>query len=191
MTDLVTEKFKEMIELINRHSREYSYSVKRISLAMKKCLRNGGKILICGNGGSASQASHIAAELVARMNINRPAIPAISLCSDMSILTAISNDWTFASIFSRQVEALGEKGDILWVLSTSGESSNVIQAINCAKQKEMAVVAFTGRGTDNSVLKVSEYNLWVDLWDAARIQELHLFFAHLICEDLENYSLLI
>jgi len=187
MTDNVTLKFQKTIQLLKEKSEQHSYDIKRISLTLKQCIRNRGKILICGNGGSASQANHIATELVVRMNINRKTIPAISLCSDTSIITAIGNDYSFEYIFSRQVEALGNKGDILWVLSTSGESSNILQAIKKAKEKGMKIVSFTGNCENNSINNVVDYSLWVELYNTARIQELHLFFAHLICEDLENY----
>src|SRR5215813_7026192 len=150
--------------------------IARAAALMTECLLADGKILACGNGGSAADAQHFAAEMVGRFERERPELPAISLATDTSILTAVANDYDFDQIFAKQVRALGAKGDVLLALSTSGNSANVIAAIEAARDREMRVVALTGKGGGRigAMLSPSDVELRVPHDRTARIQECHL-----------------
>jgi D-sedoheptulose 7-phosphate isomerase len=150
-------------------------------------IRQGGKILLCGNGGSAADAQHIAAELVIRLksSSNRPAIAAQALTVDTSILTAGANDFGFDFIFSRQIEALGVRGDTLIALSTSGNSGNVIEAANMAHEKGLYVIGFLG-GDGGKLKKLVDLPVIVPSTTTARIQECHALLGHVLCEILER-----
>ena len=148
--------------------------------------RAGGKLLLCGNGGSAADAQHIAAELVIRMTVaNRRALPAIALTTDTSALTAGGNDIGFDNVFSRQVEALGAKGDVLLAISTSGNSENVLRAAGEAKRKGMTVVAFLGH-KGGKLAPLADVAVIVPSSDTQRIQEGHIAVAHVICGHIER-----
>ena len=148
-------------------------------------LKAGHKILIFGNGGSAAQAQHFAAEMVNKFLKIRPALKAISLTTDTSALTSIGNDTSFDHIFSRQIEALGDKGDMALALSTSGNSLNVIKAVEVAKKKELLTVAMTGKGGGNLARRV-DYLLDIPSASTPRIQEAHLLLLHLLAQELED-----
>lgn len=154
---------------------------------MLRALRGGGKLLICGNGGSAADAQHMAAELVIRLrgDNNRPAIPALALTTDSSILTAGANDYGFENIFARQIEALGRSGDTLIAISTSGNSPNVLEAVNMAHEKGLYVVGLLG-GDGGRLKQLVDLPLVVPAADTARIQEVHGFIIHLWCDILES-----
>ena len=147
-----------------------------------------GKILACGNGGSASDAQHFAAEMVGRFERERPELPAISLSTDTSILTAVANDYAFEQVFAKQVRALGARGDVLLAISTSGNSANVIAAIEAAHEREMRVVALTGKGGGRigSLLATGDVHLCVPHDRTARIQEVHLLAIHCLCDAIDN-----
>ncbi|MEO0202891.1 MAG: SIS domain-containing protein [candidate division WOR-3 bacterium] len=152
---------------------------------LKRAIENNKKILICGNGGSASESIHFSAELVVKYKSIRKPIPAISLTSDISIITSISNDFSFDYVFSRQVEALGNEGDFLFAFSTSGKSKNINFAVQKAFEKGLKIVYMTGiNGTD--VENLCNYVFKVPTNNTARIQEIHLFLIHSICEAFEN-----
>ncbi len=148
-------------------------------------LRNGKKVLLCGNGGSAADAQHIAAELVCRFQTNRRALPAIALTTDTSILTAVGNDFGFETLFSRQVEALGKEGDILIGLSTSGSSKNVALAMHRAKQMGLITIAFIGQNP-GYVSESADLVLRIPSEITARIQEGHATVGHIICDLVEK-----
>lgn len=150
-------------------------------------LTSGGKILACGNGGSAGDAQHFAAELVGRFERERPGLAAISLSTDTSILTAVANDYAFEQVFSKQVQALGQPGDVLLAISTSGNSGNVIAAIEAARTKDMHVVALTGKGGGRigTRLTGSDVHICVPHDRTARIQEVHLLVIHCICDAVD------
>lgn len=148
-------------------------------------LRTGHKIMIFGNGGSAAQAQHFAAELVNKFLRARRPLKAISLTTDTSALTSIGNDISFTSVFSRQIEALGDRGDVAVGLSTSGNSPNVIEAMEMAKEKEIHTVAFTGKGGGKLALTV-DYLLDIPSENTPRIQEAHLLLLHLLAQQLEE-----
>jgi D-sedoheptulose 7-phosphate isomerase len=145
-------------------------------------------ILACGNGGSACDAQHFAAEMVGRFERERPELPAISLATDTSILTAVANDYAFEQIFAKQVRALGARGDVLLAISTSGNSGNVIAAIEAARDRDMRVVALTGRGGGRigTLLGENDVHVCVPHERTARIQEVHLLAIHCLCDAIDN-----
>lgn len=155
--------------------------------ALVGCITSGGKVLACGNGGSAADAQHFAAEFVGRFERERPGLAAVALTTDTSILTAIGNDYDFTSIFAKQVQALGAPGDILLCFSTSGNSANVIAAIDAARAKEMTVIALTGRngGKMREVLTETDVHICVPHERTARIQEVHLLVLHCLCDAVD------
>ena len=159
-----------------------------IEIAAKICidsLKNGNKILIFGNGGSAADAQHIAAEIVGRYKIERKGLPAIALTTDGSILTSISNDYEYSYIFERQVEALGNKGDVLIGISTGGTSTNVVNALKISKKLGCRRIGFSGIG-GGEFNNLCDVNLEVLAKDTARIQEVHILFGHVICHLIDQ-----
>ena len=154
---------------------------------MTGCLLNSGKILSCGNGGSAADAQHFAAELVNRFEMERPPLAAVALTTDSSTLTSIANDYDYTQVFSKQVRALGQPGDVLLAISTSGNSPNVIEAINAAHEREMRVIALTGKGGGRigEMLGDDDVHLCVPADRTARIQEVHLLALHCLCDGID------
>ncbi|SAL42090.1 phosphosugar isomerase [Caballeronia arvi] len=150
-------------------------------------LANGNKILVCGNGGSAADAQRFAAQLIGRFERERPGLPAIALTTDTSILTAIGNDYAFEQIFSNQVRALGQAGDVLLAISTSGNSVNVLAAIQEAHEREMIVIALSGKGGGamSDVLAETDIHICVPSDRTARIQEVHLLIIHCLCDGID------
>ncbi|PKO30933.1 MAG: phosphoheptose isomerase [Betaproteobacteria bacterium HGW-Betaproteobacteria-7] len=150
-------------------------------------LINGGKILACGNGGSAADAQHFAAELIGRFEAERQELAAIALTTDTSILTAVANDYSFNQIFARQVRGLGHAGDVLLAISTSGNSANVIEAIKAAHEHDMHVIALTGKGGGliGEMLRDDDIHLCVPAERTARIQETHLLVIHCLCDGID------
>ncbi|MBU1424603.1 MAG: phosphoheptose isomerase [Gammaproteobacteria bacterium] len=159
--------------------------------AMVACLMNDGKILACGNGGSAGDAQHFAAELINRFEVERPGLAAIALTTDSSVLTSIANDYDYVQIFSKQVRALGMDGDVLLAISTSGNSANVIEAIQAAHERNMPVVALTGGsgGKIAALLKPADFHICVPAKRTARIQEVHLLAIHCLCDVIDHVIL--
>ena len=151
------------------------------------CVAGDGKILCCGNGGSAADAQHFAAELLNRFEKERPALAAVALTTDSSVLTSIANDYDFNLVFSKQVRALGQAGDILLAISTSGNSPNVVAAIHAAHERSMRVVALTGRdgGEMAGALRDGDVLICVDAKSTARIQEVHLLALHCLCDAID------
>eukprot|EP01030_Chromulinospumella_sphaerica_P017409 gene17409-17237_t len=158
---------------------------------MFSALSNGNKILVCGNGGSAADAQHFAAELVGRFERERFPLPALALTTDTSILTAVANDYSYREIFSKQVQAFGQAGDILLALSTSGNSANVMAAIEAALEREMRVVALTGKGGGaiGKMLTDADVHICVPADRTARIQEVHLVTIHCICDGIDSSTI--
>jgi D-sedoheptulose 7-phosphate isomerase len=155
-----------------------------IAVAMTATLQAGGKILWCGNGGSAGDAQHLAAELVGRFRRERKGLASVALTTDTSILTAVANDYGYEAVFSRQVEALGNAGDLLVGITTSGNSHNVIAAMEAAREQGMVTVAFTGEG-GGRVAGLAEYLFAVPTRDTARVQEAHILAGHMLCDWIE------
>ncbi|MBV6421593.1 MAG: Phosphoheptose isomerase [Ignavibacteriaceae bacterium] len=154
---------------------------------LSDCYKNGNKLLLCGNGGSAADCQHIATELMIRLNhhIQRPALPAIALTTDSSNLTAGGNDIGFENVFARNVEGLGNKGDLLLAISTSGNSGNVIKAVEMAHTKEMKVIGFLG-GNGGKMKDIVDFPILIPSSNVQRIQEGHITVAHIICELVED-----
>ncbi|HWC45421.1 MAG TPA: phosphoheptose isomerase [Casimicrobiaceae bacterium] len=161
--------------------------IARAAALMTDCLFADGKILACGNGGSAADAQHFAAELVGRFERERPELPAIALTTDTSLLTAVANDYSFEHVFAKQVRALGAKGDVLLAISTSGNSPNVIAAIAAAHEREMRIVALTGKGGGNigEMLAPEDVHLCVPHARTMRIQEVHILTIHCLCDVID------
>lgn len=151
-------------------------------------LTNGGKVLVCGNGGSAADAQHFAAEFTGRFERERPGLAAVALTTDTSALTAIGNDYGFDVVFSRQVQALGNPGDVLLAISTSGNSINVMRAIEMAHQQEMTVIALTGKDGGKMQGMMQETDLMINVPHnrTARVQEVHILVLHCLCEGVDN-----
>jgi D-sedoheptulose 7-phosphate isomerase len=189
----------ELADRIGRHFQD-SIAVKQQSLevliepihrageAMVNSLLNNGKILSCGNGGSAGDAQHFSAELLNRFEKERPGLPAIALTTDSSTLTAIANDYSYEEIFSKQVSALGQAGDVLLAISTSGNSANVAAAMKAAQEREMLTVVLSGNdgGTMASLLGEQDIEIRVPSRRTARIQEVHLVVIHCLCDFIDT-----
>jgi D-sedoheptulose 7-phosphate isomerase len=156
-------------------------------VAIVGCITGGGKVLACGNGGSASDAQHFAAEFIGRFERERPGLAAIALTTDSSILTAISNDYEYKQVFAKQVQALGAPGDVLLALSTSGNSESILSAIEAAKAKDLTVIALTGRGGGKlaAMLSDTDVHICVPHDRTARIQEVHILALHCICDAVD------
>lgn len=178
--------FKESSRLLEECGREHSALILRVAEAVINCFERGNKLLLFGNGGSAAQAQHFSAEIVNKLFEYRKALPAITLGTDTTVVTSIGNDLSFTDIFSRQVEALGQKGDIAWGLSTSGNSPNIIRAFEQAQGIGMLTVAFTGKG-GGKIAQLAEIVLTVPSQNVARIQEVHLCAGHAVCELVETH----
>jgi D-sedoheptulose 7-phosphate isomerase len=180
-------QIEESIALKQKIKSELAEKVVELAEILNSCLKKGGKILLCGNGGSAADAQHIAGELVVRLKSSskRKALPAIALTVNSSVLTAAANDFGFEKVFSRQVEALGKREDCLLALSTSGESSNVNLAIKTARKIGMKTLALSGKnGGETS--KIADFSIIVPSSETQRIQEVHILIGHILCDLIER-----
>jgi len=180
--------FDESIELKRRMADSLAPQIARAGEALAHALKADHKVLACGNGGSAADSQHFAAEIVGRFERERPGMPAIALTVDTSAITAIANDYSYDVIFSKQVESLGRTGDFLLGISTSGNSKNVVEAIRAAHGRGMRVIALTGRdgGAMAKMLKPDDFHLNVAHARTMRIQEVHLLAIHCLCEVVDN-----
>lgn len=183
--ELVTEYANEGTQLRERFFRKNSQTVVAAGRTLALCLAKGGKILFCGNGGSAADAQHLAAEFVNRFQLERPPLPAMALTTDSSILTAIGNDYGFDQVFAKQVQALGNPGDVLVGISTSGNSPNVVAAMRLAKEKGMTTVGMTGK--NGEIVQFSDLAILVPHSVTAFIQEIHIACGHLMCKLVDHY----
>ena len=181
----------ELAELARATDETRSPHINKAAALIADALSRGNKLLVCGNGGSAAEAQHFAAEFVGRFERERPELGAIALTTDSSILTAIGNDYDFSQIFAKQVRALGQSGDVLLAISTSGGSLNVLKAIECAHQREMTVVALTGKGGGKiaQALRETDVHICVPHERTARIQEVHLLILHCLCDGVDTQLL--
>ena len=184
----IAQHFQDSIDTKLRVATTLTPHIAAAANAMVNCLKNGGKILACGNGGSAGDSQHFAAELVGRFEREREELAAIALTTASSILTAVANDYSFDEVFSKQVRGLGKPGDILLAISTSGNSKNVVSAIQAAHLKGLHVVGMTGRGggTIASLMQTGDVLLNVDSQVTTRIQEVHLLMLHCLCDGIDN-----
>ncbi len=189
MSQTDRERIGEAIETHRKLLAAFEISGVETAVAMAgmitQSLRDSGTLYLCGNGGSAADAQHIAGEFVGRFRAERRALPAVALCTDTSVLTCIANDYDYENVFARQVEALVRPADILWVFSTSGSSPNVLRAAETAKRKGARVLAFTGR-TDSELQAHADLCLCADAAVTARSQEIHQLAYHIICDLVEQ-----
>lgn len=181
MEDHIVKIFKESIRVKEAFVNENLSKLVNVVEAIIAALKAGNKILIFGNGGSAADAQHIAAEFVNRFVIERPPLPAIALTTDTSIITSIGNDYDFSEIFSKQIRAIGQPGDIAWGISTSGNSANVLKGLEVAKKMGLVTIAFTGKDGGN-IAKIADLSVNVSSSVTARIQEVHITAGHAICD---------
>lgn len=187
----IQQHFIDSADLKYQSAQALSKSIAAAVQAMLVCVTSGGKVLACGNGGSAADAQHFAAEFVGRFERERPELGAIALTTDSSILTAVANDYGYDHVFARQVRALGIAGDVLLAISTSGNSPSVLAAVEAAHAREMTVVALTGRGGGKmaSALRETDVHVCVPHERTARIQEVHLLTLHCLCDGVDSQLL--
>ena len=183
----IRQQFEESAQLKLRAAELLAEPLAQAIGAIANALSNGAKILACGNGGAAADAQHFAAELVGRFERERPELAAVALSTDSSILTAVANDYGFEQVFARQVRALGQPGDVLLAISTSGSSPNVIEAVRAAQERDMLIVALSGKGGGklSALLSDVDVHLCVPHDRTARIQEVHLLLLHCICDGVD------
>ena len=183
----IEQHFIDSADLKYQAAQVLSRPISAAVAAILASVTSGGKVLACGNGGSAADAQHFAAEFVGRFERERPELGAIALSTDSSILTAVANDYHFDQIFAKQVRALGQSGDVLLAITTSGNSANVLAAIEAAHERDMTVVALTGKGGGkmNALLRETDVHISVPHDRTARIQEVHLLTIHCLCDGVD------
>jgi D-sedoheptulose 7-phosphate isomerase len=186
MKELIYYSFVESADAKRAFVEENRDRIFEVFSEIARRIKEGRKLLLCGNGGSAADCQHIAAEFVGRFKLERRALPAIALTTDTSILTAVSNDYSFDRVFERQVEALGEEGDVLIGISTSGNSKNVINAVLKAKEMGILTVGFLGRD-GGKLAGLVDYPFVVKNFSTPRIQEVHITLGHVLCDFVEKY----
>lgn len=183
----ISGHFSESAQIKLRAVDQLAAPIATAAERMVRCLINDGKILCCGNGGSAADSLHFVAELLNRFEMERPGLAAVALTTDSSTLTSIANDYDFNQIFSKQVRALGQPEDLLLAISTSGNSRNVIEAIHAAHERDMGVIALTGRagGQIAEILAAGDVHICVPASNTARIQEVHILVLHCLCDAID------
>jgi D-sedoheptulose 7-phosphate isomerase len=191
LTDRVERAFTESSQTKARAAEVLIPGIIQASKIMIRSLLNGGKILSCGNGGSAADAQHFSSEMLNRFERERPELPAIALTTDSSVLTSIANDYEFADVFSKQIRGLGQPGDVLLAISTSGGSRNILRALETARSRDMRVIALSGRdgGQIPALIAADDIELRVPSTSTARIQEVHLLVIHCLCDLLDQQLL--
>ncbi len=184
----IKDHFSESIQTKIESADTLSTSISQAAKKMADCLLDGHKILSCGNGGSACDALHFSGELLNRLERERPSLPAIALTGDIATITAIGNDYSYDEIFSKQVHALGQAGDILLAITTSGNSANILSAVDAAHDRQMTVIALTGRdgGKIQSILNTDDLEVRVPANRTIRIQETHLLILHCFCDAIDQ-----
>lgn len=188
MLTRIKQQFEDSIQTKILAAESLPEAIQAAGELMVQSLLNGGKILSCGNGGSAGDAQHFSAEMLNRFETERPSLPAIALSTDTSTITAIANDYSYEEIFSKQIKAIGQPGDVLMAISTSGHSKNIIQAIIAAQQKGLHIIALTGKdgGGVASLLNETNVEIRVPAQSTARIQEVHLLIIHCLCDFIDH-----
>lgn len=182
LEQIINEK-KQLLDMLGETG--YLDTIEQVTQVMVDCLYAGNKIILAGNGGSAADAQHFAGEIVGRFLMDRKALPAISLCVDPSVMTCIGNDYGYEAVFERQLSGLGNAGDVIVAISTSGNSENLIQAVETAKQMGIHTVGLLGK-TGGKLKELCDYALVVPSNETPRIQEIHTFSVHLLCEYIEK-----
>jgi D-sedoheptulose 7-phosphate isomerase len=185
ITSRIAAEFEESIEVKERTIAEQLTTLEEIAQVMLRALRRGNKVILFGNGGSAADSQHIAAEFINRFRLERRAMPAIALTTDSSVLTSIANDYSFDNVFSRQIEAIGEEGDVALGISTSGNSPNVLRAFDAARELGVTTVGFTG-ASGGRMEDHADLCFHVPSDSTARIQEVHITAAHALCGFVEE-----
>jgi D-sedoheptulose 7-phosphate isomerase len=183
----VTAQFAESAQLKLEAAQSLAAPIARASALLAAALRSGGKVLACGNGGSAADAQHFAAELINRFEIERAPLAAMALTTDSSTLTSIANDYAYEQVFAKQVRGIGRRGDVLLAISTSGNSRNVVEAMHAAHELGLRVVAMTGNGGGKmaSAVSADDVHICVPHKRTARIQEVHLLVLHCLCDGID------
>lgn len=188
MNDLVKRQLQQSLEILQKvlADEQIHDAVVQAGQITAKAMKDGKKLMVCGNGGSAADAQHLVAEFVSRLTIDRPALRAIALTTDTSILTAIGNDYSYDNVFERQIEALGQPGDVLLALSTSGNSKNCVKALKLAKQIGIHTIAYTGNG-GGAMRDLSDINVIIPSSTTMNIQESHIALEHIFCMVVERF----
>jgi D-sedoheptulose 7-phosphate isomerase len=188
LVERVLSQFEESIEAKRESAESVAPSIVNAASLICEAFLSNAKLLICGNGGSAADAQHLAAEFVNRFELERPALPALALTTDSSNLTSIANDYRFSQIFARQIQALGQSGDVLLAITTSGASDNIVAALNAAKERELRVILLSGRdgGMASTLLGAQDVEIRVTGRSTARIQEVHLLTLHCLCDLVDQ-----
>lgn len=185
MRQKILKIFDESCSIKDKFAKENVDAIIEVSRVIANAFNAGKKLLLCGNGGSSTDASHITAEFINRFKRERPPLPAISLNTDTAVITAIANDYDYSDIFVKQIKALGEEGDVLIAISTSGNSPNILKAVDAAKKKKLKVIAFTGAKGDKFASKAN-YSFIVPSENTPRIQETHITLGHTLCQMVEE-----
>lgn len=181
----MVEAFETSADIKRRFVHTYATQIIDVAQAIIRAFHDNRKVLLFGNGGSATDASHIAAEFVGRYKRDRAALPAMALATDMAALTCIANDYDYSDIFSRQIEAHGKKGDVAIAISTSGNSPNVLRGVHVARERGLLTIGWTGQ-TGGQLMDLVDYNFQVPSTVTARIQECHITLGHVLCEIIEE-----
>ncbi len=187
-TDRIAEHFSQHVETTQETLLRLSDRLEAASINLANCLLNDGKILCCGNGGSAAEALHFSSELLNRYYRDRPGLPAIALTTDFSAITSIANDYQFDEVFAKPIRALGQAGDVLVIYTTSGNSANLLKAASAAHDRYMGIIAMSGRdgGPLAPLLRESDLELRVPSDITARVQEMHLLMTHCLCDLIDS-----
>ena len=185
MKEKILKEFRESIEITEKFVQGHIETIVEVSKVIASAFNEGNKVILFGNGGSASDASHIAAEFVNRFKRERPGLPALSLATDMAVITSIANDYDYAEIFARQLKSLSAEGDIAIALSTSGQSPNILKALEVARKKKLRTVFFTGMKGEKSAAKAT-FSFVVPSDNTPRIQETHITLGHVLCLMVEE-----
>jgi len=185
MKSKILSIFEESISVTGQFIKENIDAIVEVSKLLADTFDRGNKLMLFGNGGSATDASHIAAEFVNRFKRERPGLPALALNTDMSVMTAIANDYDFSEVFARQVKAFAQEGDVLIAISTSGNSPNVLKAVEAGKKKKLKTIALTGAKGDKLASKV-DYAFIVPSANTPRVQEVHITLGHVLCQMVEE-----
>jgi D-sedoheptulose 7-phosphate isomerase len=185
MDQVIQDAFIDSAEIKKKFAEKYEKKINEVADLIVGAFKRGNKVLLFGNGGSAADSQHIAAEFVNRFKIDRPPLPAIALTTDSSILTSIGNDFDFSEIFAKQIKALGLKGDIAVAISTSGKSPNITKALETAGKLGVITILFSG-GDGGPAFEMAEYAFLVPSRNTPRIQEIHIALGHVLCELVDN-----